>query len=114
MKQYGIYLFILGGFLFNACGPSRSVSFNVTRPAEIAMPAAAQTILLVDRTKFKNQTLNVIEGILTGELPGDDRFAVQEAMNALKNTLYNSPRFNVKVSPERLEGIVCLLYSRNL
>lgn len=87
-----------------SCGPSRTVTLNVTRPAEISLPADASTILLVDRTKFKNQTMNVIEGILTGELPGDDRFAVQEAMNALKETLYNSPRFNVKVSPERLEG----------
>ena len=104
MKNYRLYLYLIGLILINSCGPSRYVSLNVTRPAEIALPADANTILLVDRTKFKNQTMNVIEGILTGELPGDDRFAVQEAMNALKETLYNSPRFNVNVSPERLEG----------
>ena len=104
MKNNYFSLFIICLLSLNACGPSRTVSFNVTRPAEISMPAEAKTILLVDRTKYKNQTMNVIEGILTGELPGDDRFAVQEAMNALKNTLYNSPRFSVKVSPERLEG----------
>lgn len=104
MKRFAIYYCFTSFILITACGPSRIVSLNVTRPAEISLPADVQTILLVDRTKFKNQTMNVIEGILTGELPGDDRFAVQEAMNALKETLYNSPRFNVKVSPERLEG----------
>lgn len=77
---------------------------NVIRPAEITLPADAQTILLVDRTKFKSETLNIIEGLLSGELPTDDRVAVQEAMNVLKNNLLNSPRFNVKVSPERLYG----------
>jgi hypothetical protein len=77
---------------------------NVIRPAEITLPADAQTILLVDRTKFKSEALNIIEGILTGELPTDDRVAVQEAMNTLKNNLLNSPRFNVKVSPGRLYG----------
>ena len=104
MKRFAIYYCFTSFILITACGPSRIVSLNVTRPAEISLPADVQTILRVDRTKFKNQTMNVIEGILTGELPGDDRFAVQEAMNALKETLYNSPRFNVKVSPERLEG----------
>jgi hypothetical protein len=48
--------------------------------------------------------LNVIEGILTGEMPSDDREAAHEAMMTLKNTLANSPRFNVKILPDRMEG----------
>jgi hypothetical protein len=48
--------------------------------------------------------LNTIEGILTGEMPGDDKMAAQEALMNLKNSLGNSPRFNVKILPDRLEG----------
>src|SRR4051812_46873653 len=93
---------ILLAVIFFACGPSKTVSFNITQPAEITLPAEANTILLVDRTKFKDKTLNTIEGILTGELPADDKAAAQEALNSLKMKMENSPRFAVKIHPERL------------
>ncbi len=104
MKTAKFYFFLITIVFLTACGPTKTVSFNIIQPAQITLPADAQTILLVDRTKFKSATWNTIEGILTGELPTDDRVAVQEAMNTLKNNLLNSPRFNVKVSPERLIG----------
>ena len=91
-------------FLISSCGPSRIVSFNVTRPAEISLPSDINTVLLVDRTKFSNKMVNILEGILTGELPEDDKAAAQEAMMSLKNALNNSPRFNVKILTDRLEG----------
>ena len=68
------------------------------------MPSDANTILLVDRTKFGNEMVNILEGILTGEMPADDKVAAQEAMINLKNKLDNSPRFSVKILPERLIG----------
>ena len=104
MKSAKITFLLIAIVFLASCGPSKTVSLSVIRPAQITFPSDAQTILLVDRTKFKSGALNVIEGILTGELPTDDRVAVQEAMNTLRNTLTNSPRFNVKVFPERLEG----------
>jgi len=90
--------------LFTACGPSRTVTFHAIRPAEITMPSDIKTILLVDRTKVKDKTMNIIEGILTGELPGDDKAAAQEAMMSMKNKLDESPRFDVRLFPGRLEG----------
>ncbi len=104
IKSFYNYLLIAVVSIFASCGPSRIVSFNITRPAQITFPSEANTILLVDRTKFNNETLNIIEGILTGELPSDDKAAAQEAMNSLKNSLNYSPRFNVKIWPDRLEG----------
>ncbi len=88
----------------SACGPSKKVSFNITRPAEITLPSDVNTILLVDRTKFDNEALNTIEGILTGEMPADDRVAAQEAMNSLKKKLDQSPRYNVRILPGRMAG----------
>jgi len=102
MKSSKFYLLLISILFLAACGPTKNVSFNIIQPAQITLPADAQTILLVDRTKYKSAAWNTIEGILTGELPTDDRVAVQEAMNTLKNNLLNSPRFNVKVYPERL------------
>ncbi len=91
---------IIAIFLITSCGPSRIVSFNVTRPAQITLPSDINTMLLVDRTKFNNKMVNILEGILTGELPEDDRIAAQETMMRLKNKLDYSPRFNVKILPK--------------
>jgi hypothetical protein len=89
---------------FSSCGPSKSVSFNITQPAEISLPPDVNTILLVDRTKFDNSVLNTVEGILTGEMPGEDKAAAEEGLNSLKNKLENSPRYNVRIHNERLKG----------
>ena len=90
--------------LIHACGPSRNVNLTVTRPAEISFPSDTRTLLLVDRTKFENNVVNTLEGVLTGELPADDRVAAQEALVSLKNRLATSPRFQVKLLPDRLTG----------
>jgi hypothetical protein len=90
--------------VFSSCGPTRSVSFNITRPGEINLPKEVNTILLIDRTKFDNEMLNVIEGILTGEMPEDDQAAAQAALFALKDKLGFSPRYNVKILPGRFPG----------
>ena len=74
------------------------------RPADINVPASVQKLAIVDRTKFKSGFLNVAEGILTGEMPGQDRTAVQETLNQLQNTLNFSPRFQTVKATEWLEG----------
>lgn len=96
-----VFLFLLMVF---SCGPSRTVSFTVTRPAEITLPSDVNVLLLVDRTKPGNEMMNILEGIFTGELPSDDKVAAQEAMINMKSNLDRSPRFTVKIHPERLSG----------
>ncbi len=98
------YILLTAGILFSSCGPTRTVSFNITRPAEITFPSDVNTILLVDRTKFSDDMFNILEGLITGELPADDKIAAQMALINLKNKLSYSPRFNVKIYPERLVG----------
>lgn len=102
MLKYLLPIVAIG--LSLSCGSSRRVSMNVTRPAEITMPAEANTILLLDRTKPSNELLNTIEGLITGELPADDKVAAQEAMIRMKDRLNYSPRFQVKILPDRLTG----------
>lgn len=97
-------LLLISIVLFYACGPSKRVTFNITQPAEITLPSDVNTVLLIDRTKFDDKLLNTLEGILTGELPADDRSAAQEALNSLKRKLDYSPRFNVKILPDRFSG----------
>jgi hypothetical protein len=91
--------------LFFCCNCSmRTVTMNAMRPAEITFPSYVNTLVLVDRTKFDNKNVNIIEGVLTGELPGEDKANLQESMNALQTTLLLSPRFQVKKAAEIYTG----------
>jgi len=88
-----------------ACSLSRPVYLNTLRPADIHLDSTIQTLLLVDRTQFdRNDWLSIGEGLLTGELPYEDRAAAQEALNSLKNKLQESPRYQIVIARERLKG----------
>lgn len=82
----------------------RTVTMDSMRPAEITFPSNVKTLLLLDRTKFEKQAVNIIEGVLTGEMPGSDRAALEAAMGAFQQTLSYTPRFAVKRASESFAG----------
>jgi tetratricopeptide (TPR) repeat protein len=90
--------------LFGACSGPRTVTLNSLRPAEITLPASTKTLLILDRTKTEKKPINLIEGVLTGEMPGEDRTGSQELLVALNNQLSRTSRFNTIVAEEFLDG----------
>ena len=91
--------------LVASCGPSKRVSINTLRPADINLPSYIQSITLVDRTRLDKDFWNIAEGVLTGELPEADKAAVQQSLSSLKSILRTSPRFqDIKISQYRLKG----------
>jgi hypothetical protein len=74
------------------------------RPAAFDVPNHIQSILIVDRTIYKREGVNILEGVLTGELPGQDKAALQEGIYSMQQTFARSPRFTVKIATQRLEG----------
>jgi hypothetical protein len=95
-------LLTLAVILLPSC--TRIVYFNTYRAAPINVPSHVKTLLVVDRTDFKDKRVNIIEGIITGEMVGEDRNGVEEAIQSFNQTLGNSPRFEVKRASERLVG----------
>jgi hypothetical protein len=89
---------------FSGCNSMRHVGINSMRPAEITFPSYVNTLLIVDRTKFDKGAVNIIEGILTGEMPGADKAGAQEAINSLQQTLLGSPRFKIIRASEVMNG----------
>ena len=78
---------------------------DALQPAQIAFPAHVKKLLIVNRTKFeKNRAVNIIEGVLTGEMPGEDKANVQELMTVMQQTLAQSPRFEIVLATEVLGG----------
>lgn len=87
-----------------ACGGPRTVSLKSMRPAEITLPSSVQTLLIVDRGVPKNKPVNIIESVLTGELPGEDKSGIQEFLAGLNRQLGYSARYQVKTAQEKLPG----------
>lgn len=89
--------------VFSSC-KMRTVSFTVVRPADINVPLHIDTLLVLNRTYFDSRAIGVVESILTGELPGEDKAGTQETMDALQNILGTSNRYVIKNAYEVYPG----------
>lgn len=74
------------------------------RPADINIPQNIKTVALINRTLPINNNYNILEGILTTELPGQDKRGAEEALNGLNQRLMQSPRFQIKMTNVKLQG----------
>ncbi|MFT6844253.1 MAG: hypothetical protein ACJAUV_000427 [Flavobacteriales bacterium] len=95
---------VLSLALVSCSGKRRTVTFDSVRPADISVDANIKRLLLVDRTKFDKNFLNIVEGLFTGEMPGDDKAAAQSFISNLQDQLSTSSRFQQKNFPKRLFG----------
>ncbi len=86
------------------CSGQRTVTMNSSLPAAITFPSSVEGILVVDRTKFDKKAVNIIEGVMTGELPQEDKAGVQMLISSFQNKMRETSRFYVKVASERLKG----------
>jgi tetratricopeptide (TPR) repeat protein len=99
-------IIILGVLILGTtqCAKQRSVTVNSIRPADIEVPSKIKTLLIVDRTQYDKKVIDVLESVLTGELPNEDKASVQFLTNAMRAELSGSPRFQIKLATERLSG----------
>lgn len=104
LPQRSLLLFSIAliGILFSGC--SKNINLTRMAPAEIHVPNHLQKILLVDRSAPANETLAVLEGIITGEAPFEVRNAIEATIAGMQQDLYHSPRFEVIRARERLRG----------
>ncbi|WP_421764310.1 DUF6340 family protein [Ekhidna sp.] len=104
MKSIIIQLILLL-FLAGACSSGRrTVSINSSRPADITVDQSIQSLVILNRTKYSKEAVNVLEGILTGELPEEDKAAIQSFIIGFQNRLANSGRFETRVANETFIG----------
>lgn len=97
-------LILIGFISFSACSKMRYVNMQSMRPADVNIPNHIRSIVIVDRTEFDKKGVDILEGVLTGELPGQDKAALQEGIIAMQQTFSRSPRFEVKVATQRMKG----------
>lgn len=87
--------------LLLAISCTRTVYVPVQRPARVYVGPHIQSVAVVDRTFFQNRPVNIIESVLTGEMPGLDKEAAQRAIDGLIQNLQNSDRYQVVRTGER-------------
>lgn len=108
MYSINIYRFLLTASIavvisLSSCS-MRTVRIQATRPADVTLPSHVDTLLILNRTYFSSEAVGIIEGLLTGELPGEDRAGTQAAINAFQSTINYSNRFVVKNAAEIFPG----------
>lgn len=101
-KQVSFFLVISLAILSLSC--SKSVTLTRLTPAPINVPSSVQTIVIVDRTKPQNEMVNVIEGLITGEMPFEVRNSIEATLATLQQQLNTSPRYQIKRANQRLTG----------
>ena len=76
------------------------VYINVLEPAYVSVPAPIKTVVIVNRTYVpddkKTKTANILEGVLTQELPFQDRIAAEECVRGVVEELNSLPRFQAQ------------------
>jgi tetratricopeptide (TPR) repeat protein len=87
---------------FSAC--TKTVYVSVMKPALINVPHRIKTVALINRTLPDNNVANIIEGVLTGETPGEDKEGANQALAGLNSALINSPRYEVKFTEVKIKG----------
>lgn len=105
LKRYMYNMALLGlTVCFFQCSGTRTVAINTMRPADISVDPKIQSLVLVDRTEFDQGAVNILEGILTGEFPEEDKAATQALLVALQSQLGASNRFTTRIARERMDG----------
>jgi hypothetical protein len=87
-------------------GCRTNVSYTGLRPADVTLPQDVKSVVLLNRYKAdrRNQWLNVVEGIFTGEIAFADRRGVDQALAALQGRLQSGPRYQVVMAAEQAYG----------
>lgn len=89
------YLFIIPILFFVACRSTQGMRVQVKRPAKLTVPKDIQQIALLNRSLATN-TKGKVEGVMTLELPNQDKDLSNECIRGINETLNTSDRFIVQ------------------
>lgn len=95
-----LLLFILG---LSSCGINRT-EIATLRPADIELSEKIVKIATVDRSLPSNEAVTVLEGIMTGEVIGQDKFARKNVFTSLNAIMQEQDRFELVISSMELPG----------
>ncbi|MFQ3575082.1 MAG: DUF6340 family protein [Cytophagales bacterium] len=102
-----IFIAFLSLFVFAfSCTSKKHIKLRVNKPATVTIQSNINKILIINRSAPENKVMNVIEGVLSGEIPFEDKMAAEELIAQISNQLSRSNlrTFQVTVATERLKS----------
>ncbi len=102
MKRSRILIPVLAIAFLILAAPT--MNFNVIIPARIDVPDHIKVAAMIDRTLVDDEASNVIEGVITGELIGEDKLATQILMDGVHAMLQNAATVRIKRTTEVYPG----------
>lgn len=82
------------------CSSTRDMRVLTARPANVTVGSEVKRIAIINRSIGRERSL--LEGVLTGEIPGNDTRLSRECIKGLSQELAQSDRFTVAVSDKEL------------
>ncbi len=102
MKRSRILIPVLAISFLILAAPT--MNFNVIIPALIDIPDHIKVAAMIDRTLVDDDASNLIEGVITGELIGEDKLATQILMDGVHAMLQNAATVSIKRTNEVYSG----------
>ncbi|WP_047452408.1 DUF6340 family protein [Alistipes sp. ZOR0009] len=94
-----LWAVVFSGVLYS-CSSTRDMRVLTARPANVTVGSEVKRIAIVNRSIGRERS--VLEGVLTGELPGNDSRLSRECIKGLSQELGQSDRFSVAVYEKEL------------
>jgi hypothetical protein len=93
-------LYILPVILLFSCKTTQ-VSVEILKPAQITIPSQIKSIAIINGStpSKRERAKNIMEGIITGEVPFVDKRAAEQCISGVANRLQDSPRFKSAILP---------------
>ena len=102
MKRSRILIPLLAIAFLTLAAPT--MNFNVIIPALRDVPDHIKVAAMIDRTLVEDDASNVIEGLITGELIGEDKLATQILMDGVHAMLENAATVSIIRTREVYKG----------
>lgn len=101
------FLLILSIIVFSfSCTSKRNIRLLVNKPSTVMVRSHVNKILVLNRSLADNKVMSVIEGVLSGEIPMEDRMAAEELVSQLASDLSRSNlrSFQATLATEKLKS----------
>ena len=102
MKRSRILIPVLAIAFLILAAPT--MNFNVITPALIDVPDHIKVAAMIDRTVVDDDASNIFEGVITGEMIGEDKLATQILMDGVHAMLENAATVSIKRTTEVYPG----------
>ena len=101
--RYSYFILASLFIIMSACSVTETL-IQTERPPDLKITPEIVKIAVIDRSQPSSGAINVLEGVVTGEVIGADRMGRQEVMRTFAGLMSDQNRFEVIMTTDQLPG----------